>query len=49
VSEPYRKKLIEVALPLETIDRASAREQSFQAGRREGLDRTVLELAQGPG
>ena len=31
-SPPYRKKLIEVALPLEAINRASAREKSIRYG-----------------
>jgi len=29
----YRKKLIEVALPLEAINKASAREKSIRHGR----------------
>ena len=29
---PYRKKLIEVALPLEAINKASAREKSIRHG-----------------
>ena len=32
MSEPYRKKLIEVALPLEAINRESAREKSIRHG-----------------
>jgi putative DNA methylase len=32
VSEPYRRKLIEVALPLEAINRESAREKSIRHG-----------------
>jgi len=32
MSEPYRRKLIEVALPLEAINKASAREKSIRHG-----------------
>ena len=32
MTEPYRRKLIEVALPLEAINRASAREKSIRHG-----------------
>jgi putative DNA methylase len=32
MAEPYRKKLIEVALPLEAINRESAREKSIRHG-----------------
>lgn len=31
---PYKKKLIEVAIPLEAINAASAREKSIRHGRR---------------
>jgi len=32
MTAPYRKKLIEVALPLEAINKASAREKSIRHG-----------------
>jgi putative DNA methylase len=39
MAEPYRKKLIEVALPLEAINRESAREKSIRHGHPSTLHR----------
>ena len=37
MTEPYRKKLIDVALPLEAINEASAREKRIHHGHPSGL------------